>query len=972
MKNQPIRSCRPRKVSLLIAALLAQHFPGQTMAAPLALSQVPLFTTSSAKANVLLILDNSISMTQNTAGSNVSGGSSNVTSKSYIARSVARGLVDDYTGKINMGLMSYQIPSGSPTATNGSRGYLRTPVADLTTTQANTLKSKLACYGSSSPCSTSSIPDQAWTPLAGTLNSAKTYFSPTANLSTNEGGPESALPNSCSKDFTILLTDGLPTVNLAGNTNLSSPQSYVDEVVTKAGDLRNAGVPTFIVGFALPSAVGDLDDIAAAGGTDHAYMADEEATLKTALTDIFQIIRDQTENSAASVATNSTSLLSGSAIFQAKFDPSDWSGRLAAYPLGSNGSIAAVPSWQAGSATLPAPGYYVALPAANSRVIVTTKASSGRGIPFRWPANPASPTSSELDTTQTNTLTAGGTLNGATVLNYLRGDASNEGTGATQYRTRPAGKLGDIVNSSPAYIAKPNLGYPDSFEGTAYSTFRNTYANRTPIVYVGANDGMLHGFKASDGSEQLAFVPSAVFSKLSNLTSKTYSHRYYVDGSPTVADVYIGGAWKTVLVGGLNGGGQGIYALDVTNPASFSEGNANSIVMWEYTDATNPSGSPSTKSTDLGYTYSQPVIARLHNGKWAAIFGNGYNNTEADGNASTTGRAYLFIVDISNGNLLKKIDTNVGTTTTPNGLASPNAVDVDGDNIVDYVYAGDIQGNLWKFDLTANNENSWGVAGTGSNPPPLYKAVDGSGVAQPITTRPSVGLHPSQAGGVMVYFGTGKYIETGDGLATGAQTQTFYGIWDKGGTVPSGRSSLQQQTITTVSATDINGDTKTWRKLSGNTVNWATKLGWYLDLPETGERQVSDSVLRNGRIIFTTLTPIANTCDNGGTSWLMELNPENGGYLPFTPFDVNGDGNFTSKDFLSDSGAYYDPASPAPVSSVGGTRLTDGIGGKPALVNDTNERQFKYFSKSSGSLERVTERSGLRLGRISWREVFNH
>ncbi|MDY0014512.1 MAG: PilC/PilY family type IV pilus protein, partial [Rhodocyclaceae bacterium] len=923
---------RIRLARLLVATLVAQHFPLTTQAAPLALSQVPLFVTTSTKANVLLILDNSNSMDEAPDGS--AAGSNSAASKSEIARSVARALVSTYTGKINMGLMAYKQgtlsshhlhnspydvsynpanynasfagaresttkrfrtpnPSDpgnyiyynvnlpfysssnqgnafcySPTAqafnngenpgsgpwdsyrcftgktgasdsvvsplpgggikssettrgysgligtytfhptdsdlaqgildfgklmawtyvgktwfnnTSPGRGYLYTPVADLTSTQASTLNTKLACNipSPSAPCTSSGIPNAGLTPIEGTLLSAKDYFAGT--LASGEGGPAAAPPQSCGKNFVVLLTDGLPSTDKNGNL-VANPATALAAAATAAGQLKSAKVETYVVGFALPTGVdaSTLNTIAAAGGTGTAYLATDSASLTTALNEIFSDILAKT-GSAAAVATNSTALLSNSAIFQAKFNSGDWSGRLLAYPLGSNGSIAASPSWMAGSSDLPAPSYYVALPAANSRAIITTKSSTGNGIPFRWPVNAASPTSSELDVAQTTALGS------ANVLNYLRGDDTHEGTGTGQYRPRPAGKLGDIVNSSPVYVAKPNLGYPDNFEGAAYSAFRTAQVNRTPMVYAGANDGMLHAFKASDGTEKLAFVPKALYSRLTNLSAQAYAHRYYVDGSPTVADAYLGSAWKTILVGGLNGGGQGIYALDVTSPSSFSESNASTIVKWEFTDAND---------ADLGYTYSQPVIGRLKNGKWAAIFGNGYNNTEADGNASTTGRAYLFIVDLADGSLLAKLDTKAGSATTPNGLASPAAVDMDGDNIVDYVYAGDLRGNLWKFDLTGNSAGSWKVAyGTTGSPQPLYTAVDGGGTAQPITVRPAVGLHPSQVNGLMVYFGTGKYIETGDNVTTGAQTQTFYGIWDKDATVTSGRSSLQQQTV---------------------------------------------------------------------------------------------------------------------------------------------------------------------------------
>lgn len=1082
---------------LLVAtgALVGPLLSLPASAANLALSEVPLFVTSSQKANVLFLLGNSQSMDGAINGSAV--GSSSPNSKSEIARTVARNLVDTYLDKINLGLMSYQqgtltsyhlhnspydlsynpanydpsftgarnsttkafrtpnpsdpgnyiyynvalpmysssnlgsafcysptakafndgenpltgpwdnyrcfstktgtadgvvspLPSGgikpaeaslgyasfsfgsqfNPTDddyaqgildfgkllawtyvgptwyanTSPGKGYINVAIAALNSAQATALKNKLACNlpGDPSPCTASGIKNGGLTPIPGSLVTAKNYFA--GNLTDSaQGGPLSAPPQSCGKNFAVLLTNGLPNVDPSGNV-VADPPTALALAKNATTQLKNAGVKTYVVGFALPYGVSptQFNDLAAAGGTGTAYQASDLATLTTTLGNIFSDILAQA-GSASSVAANSSQLRTNSAIFQAKFDSSDWSGRLLAYALDSKGKPAATPTWMAGTSESPTPAYYVPLPAADDRSIVTTKASTKKGIAFRWPADPANPSTTELDTAQTTLLGS------SALLDYLRGDATNEGTGTSQYRSRPNGKLGDIVNSSPAYVGKPSLGYPDSFEGSAYSSFAGTHATRKPMLYVGANDGMLHGFEAATGKEKLAFIPNSLFPKLPTLSSKAYSHRYYVDGTPTVADAYYDGAWHTILVGGLNAGGQGIYALDVTNPANFSEANAESIVRWEFTDSND---------SDLGYTFSQPVIGRMANGKWAAIFGNGYNNTVADGNASTSGYAYLYVVDLQTGSLLAKISTKAGTATTPNGLASVNAVDVDGDRIVDYVYAGDLLGNMWKFDMTGSSANSWNVAyGSAGSPEPLFTAKDISDKAQPITERPAVGLHPSQPNGYMVYFGTGKYIETGDNSTTGTQTQTFYGIWDNGASV-SGRSSLQQQTITGT-FTETGSE---WRVTSKNTVDWRTQWGWYMDLA-SAEKQVSNPILRGGRIIFTTLTPATGTCSAGGYSWLMELDPETGAALPTTPFDVNGDGIYSTADFRNSSGG-----TDTNVQAVSGTKFGDGITGTPTIIEGPDEDN-KYVSKSKGTLERVGESSSRKTKRISWREL---
>jgi Neisseria PilC beta-propeller domain len=231
---------------------------------------------------------------------------------------------------------------------------------------------------------------------------------------------------------------------------------------------------------------------------------------------------------------------------------------------------------------------------------------------------------------------------------WLRGNSANEvgtcGSCTPSFRSRPTSKLADIIHSAPTYVAAPGFGYPDSMEGSPYSAFATANVSRAAMIYVGANDGMLHGFSATTGREVLAYVPTSVYKNLSALTTASLSatpgeataHHYQVDGSPTVADVYYSGAWHTLLVGGLGAGGQGIYALDVTDPSNFSEANASSIVRWEFSDADD---------ADMGYTFAQPLLVKTNNGRWSVIVGNGYNNSEDDGQVSSSGHAVLFVLD---------------------------------------------------------------------------------------------------------------------------------------------------------------------------------------------------------------------------------------------------------------------------------------------------------------------------------------
>lgn len=773
---------------------------------------------------------------------------------------------------------------------NPGRGYLHVPIGNLDAAKATALNTKLNTSQFVTNGATNvSLPLQnaGLTPIEGTFNTAKDYFA--GNLTAAaQGGPQVAPPNACGKDFVVFLTDGLPSVNATG-TALTNPTTAIADAAAAAGNLFTAARPvkSYIVGFALPygTAPGVLDTIAAAGGTSTAFDAANTATLNSAFSTIFSnIIADS--GSAAAVALTSGKVVAGGKIYQGHFNALDWSGNLTAYSTDTNGDIIGV-AWNAGT-ILNSQNYD------SGRKIITIKPSTQIGIPFRWPSNPATPGATELDTTQVTALnTNASNVNdgaGQNRLNFIRGQ-----TGISGFRSRLISVLGDIVNSAPAYVGPPNFSYSDTLEAASYNAFQTLYANRTPMIYVGANDGMLHAFDAATGEEKLAYVPSKVYQNLSQLTSTSYTHRYYVDGSPTIVDTFYSGAWHTTLVSGLGAGGQGIFALDVTNPSTFTEANASSIVRWEYTH------------NDLGYVFDRPKIVKLNTGAWAAVFSNGYNNSEADGSASTTGKASLFIVDIATGNLIKQIIVAGGSTANPNALATPALVDLDSDGDVDFAYAGDLLGNMWKFDLSANNVASWRVAfGSAPSPQPLFIATDSGGTRQPITSAAEVTRHFS-GDGYQLYFGTGKYLEATD-IATTSQ-QTFYSIWDKeiSPTTISGRGDLQEQTVTTT----VSASGNLYRTTSANPVAWdapvvagGTKRGWFMDLPVSGERSVSKSTLYGGRILFTTLIPTSAVCGNGGTGWLMELDAMSGNPLNGPSFDVDGDGDVDANDHLGTPGVF--------------------------------------------------------------------
>ncbi|MCX7556859.1 PilC/PilY family type IV pilus protein [Xanthomonadaceae bacterium JHOS43] len=434
-------------------------------------------------------------------------------------------------------------------------------------------------------------------------------------------------------------------------------------------------------------------------------------------------------------------------------------------------------------------------------------------------------------------------------VNYLRGDHRREQANGGPFRNRSS-RIGDIF-SQPVVLDKASYGYTylPGDEGSDYEAFVAGKEDRVAVAFVASNDGYLHAFNASDdaangGRELFAIAPFGVLSNMAQLGSPSYAHRFYVDGSPTQGDAYLGGAWKTVLVGSLGAGGRSVYALDVTDPAN---GEAGWDVLWEYSEA------------DLGLTMGSPKIARLPNGKWAAIFGG-------TGYATTNNKAHLYIVDLETGDLIQKIAVNdEGTDDLPNGLATPSVIDLNGDGITDIVYAGDYYGNLWKFDLTASG-TTLNVASR-----KLFTAVDtvsdatANKVRQPITGGVTASIHPVR--GQLVFFGTGRYMLEGDNAAPVAsdQVQSFYAIWDDNGAAVS-RDSLVEQTF--ISAPGGRGT-------SSNTVSWGIHKGWYIDLMTggsgNGERFIGQPTVALGRVFFTSFVSQGDECEPGGTNWINSL-----------------------------------------------------------------------------------------------------
>lgn len=710
--------------------------------------------------------------------------------------------------------------------------------------------------------------------------------------------------------------------------------------------------------------------------------------MQAAFQAITQNILSRASGTATSVSQNATTFGTNSQIFQSSYNSINWTGDVKAFPLSSTG-INTTPLFSANcmltGGTCSSPAGTNTAPTPNNRVIITRNwDGTNTGMAFTWPSSyttysvggnlPAnlrsflqSPPSPYPPTTTTSSQITANNAYGNALLNYLRGDRTYETTGGA-YTFRPrASLLGDIVDSSPIYITPPNKVYPDTLEAQPYSSFKSTYSNRIPMLFVGANDGMLHGFNANTGAEILAYIPGAreIYNHLPALSQKSYGHYFFVNTTPTSGDVFFNNNWHSIVAFTLGYGGQSLSILDVTDPANFTEAKASSIYLSEFNDQNDP---------DFGNVPGTPIIAKVRTGanqsKWAIIVNNGYNSTQADGSASTTGKPALFILMLESGinggwtlnTTYYKILVGTGSTTTPNGLATPFAVDTNGDYIVDYVYAGDQQGNMWRFDLTSTSPSSW----TGTL---LFNAKYTTAGDQPITAAPIVTVGPTGINnGVMVYFGTGQLLQNADYTQTSQVTQSFYGIWDQFSSTAVTKSQLVQQTILGTGTQSNN----TYRLASNNPVNYATgsgqNRGWYINLTGTsnlGERVISSPIVRYHNLVFSTFIPPADPCTQSPISWLMELNALTGGAPTVTPFDTNNDGLFNSADNITintSSGTVTAPAA--------GYQSTVGAFGTPTVfVSPDKKTELKVLNGSNG-LGTVRENGGASGGRQNWRQLF--
>ncbi|CDS54199.1 Type IV fimbrial biogenesis protein PilY1 [Polaromonas sp. CG9_12] len=637
----------------------------------------------------------------------------------------------------------------------------------------------------------------------------------------------------------------------------------------------------------------------ALNGRGKFYPAKSADALSAAFADILDNVINDTSKPLVSVSANTSRIRTNTLFYSAGYDGKEWSGYLKAYKV-TNSGIATNPEWNAADlldAVTPI-----------NRVVLSHNGTSG--VPFRWNSLPTTAPATQ------QTLLNSTDNRGSDRVDYLRGIRTAEGTDVASLRTRTS-ILGDIVNSNILYLGAPS----SSIKAPGYSAFITANAARTPMLYIGGNDGMLHGFVASTGQERIAYVPAGSYANLVNYTKQSYTHKYFVDGSAFSGDVRVvpstTSVWKSYLAGFMAAGGKGYFVLDVTDPtaANFSESNASSLVVL---DNTVPS------DNDVGNIFSQPSkdpaddaravqFAMMNNDRPALILGNGVN--------STNERPVLLIQYLDGAKEIFKLVASA-TAGQSNGLNNPQVIDVNNDGKADLVYAGDLLGNMWKFDLSASTQADWKVS---FNNNPLFTAADSGGSPQPIMAAPVWLPHPK--GGIMLGFGTGRNLTSSD--RTDTSQQTLYAVWDNslvtvaanGGLtitddatqrIVNGRTSLVSQSMGTTVQASYAG--RSFFTFAANKVNYETtginpnRRGWYMNFTEPGERGSSNSYWFGGDyVVIPSAKPAAGTDSNTETCSLTSK-PEVGyltvvnlisGAPPNIPvFDTDG-GGFTGSEVIS-------------------------------------------------------------------------
>ena len=671
------------------------------------------------------------------------------------------------------------------------------------------------------------------------------------------------------------------TIGLGANGNLVYQSNYATAATGDFASLK-AGTKNWPVPAAdQPTTIDDLWH-AAVNGHGTYLSAKDPGNLTNGLVKILQDITARVASAAGASVSNASISATNNTFYVVGYDTADWSGNIKSFTIDPNsGVVSGTPLWQANAqldTQAAGTGWDV------GRKVVTKNPSGAGGVPFRL-GSLSAPILATFGAT---------TLAQQSVINYLRGDKSNEGTAATKYRVRTH-LLGDIVDSEAVVVGVPDAPYFDA-SNKGYSQFKSTNASRPTTVYVAANDGMVHALDAVTGNERWAYIPGIVLDPTRTTSQPTsspllaltyrpgtvapiFTHHYYVDGTPAFADVDFattGGAtcstttcdWHTIMVGGLNKGGRGVYALDVTDGATpATETAAAGKALWEFTDG---------NSADMGFSFGNPLIVKTKLYGWVVLVTGGYNNT--------SGRSVLYVLNAKTGAKLFQFNLPTGTN---NGLAKISGYTIDATDFTIYqAYGGDLDGNVWRFDMDPSL-STWTAT-----PTKFAQLRDANNNVQPVTARPEIAIDPHNSTDRWVFVGTGKYLDTTDSTTVAGYNDSMYAMKDgtrtmteptaNGLTLPVTRTQLVSQSGTTA--------------LTIPSVS-SGKDGWVMDFAvASGEKMNVDPVAFGGVINWATNTPSADPCSLG-----LKGNVYNRDYATAQSYTVNSSGT-TIPSYAIDAG----------------------------------------------------------------------
>lgn len=926
----------------------------------------PVLSASAVAPNVVVLFDNSSSMVMNRIDGQT---------RLNIARDVTKEVIAANRG-VRFGLFTFrEAMMGDP----GPGGMLRVEAGSIeagsTAGEArfNQINQALDALN---PAASSNL---TWTPLAESYYEITRYlrgmraFYPQGRAEAQRDSFRSPIQYRCQKNFGLVVTDGLPTYDSefpatlaqepdgknparSGTFNLPDWDGdgaditasegteggtfYLDDIARFAyeTDLRTTGtdqagkswndpqfplqsLQTYTVGFALDDQ--RLRQTATAGNGRY-FTATDRQQLKDALSSALQDII-ASAGSGGGAVTDSQQLSAGvSRYYQTQFDPADWSGSLRGYSMNAEGEPDTL-LWTTDKTFVQG---------TQSGDFHTWR--NAQGTTMAGPVNLGAGTWAALSPAQQMTLDAEAALAGLTgpqaaqrLLNWVRGSRDAD----LRSRSR---LLGDIINSAPVMVgARHHVSADGSTDYLAY--LQNRSSRMTEAMVLGANDGFLRIFD-TQGIHQYSFLPAALHVGLGTRARTDYGvgnhHRSGVDGRIEVADAQLGGHWSTLVASGMGAGGKGVFVVRLFDAV---QGSGARGALWE---------ANTSQIADIGHIYGRPVIAQLH-GRSVLITGNGY------GSAMDTGA--LLVFDLHSGDLLKQLDvTDHAVAAQGNGLSSP-VLQFDAAGEVRAAFAGDLHGQLWKFDLSNPDPAHWAVAYNGT---PLFTAAAG----QPITVQPQI--HRSVAAGEdLILFGTGKFMEVGD--LTDTNTQALYAVLDtpappSGGLTP---AQLQQQQIDSVGTDPTSGQIV--RTVSSNTLDWSTQYGWYLPLiyngQAEGERVTRDVVIRNARVLFTTgfiKTGVTDPCMTQAGGWLMTVALGTGGMPATQVLDTDGDRNIDDND-LPAAGLELGIGLPGDLNVLN----EDETGMQPGCSGEV------YVVQGSSDVAVVTGQPHCQFNRIMWRQL---